>query len=70
MEIFEFSKEERETTINYQNGKWSVWSSIPDHIKKLIGNSNIKVESTSKNGTITSVGGEITEQEMYLFIRS
>lgn len=72
MEIFEFLPEERETTINYQSGKWSIYSSVPDHIKRLLAlhSDNIVVESISKDGAVTSVGGNIIEQEMYYFLRS
>lgn len=66
VEIFSFSKEEKETVLNfkYDEGVWNVWSSVPNHITRLLKlkGANIQVDSVSETGYITSVKGTLSKK--------
>ena len=66
--VFSYSREEKETTLNfkYDEGKWYIWTSVPTHITRLLklNNGDIKVDSVSDTGYITSVKGTLAKNQV------
>ena len=67
-EVYTYFKEEKETNLvfDYQDQVWRVWTSVPEHITKLlkIKNHNLKVDSVTETGTITSIKGTLQPKQI------
>lgn len=60
-----YSREEQETTLVFDNstGKWSVYSTIPKHIRKLANLTELFVIE-SENDRPIAVRGELNEKQV------
>lgn len=62
-EVFTYGREEKATNLvfDYQEQVWRVWTSVPEHITKLLKlkNHNLVVDSVSGTGTITAIRGTL-----------
>lgn len=62
-EVFTYGREEKATNLvfDYQEQVWRVWTSIPEHITKLLKlkKHNLVVDSVSETGTITAIRGTL-----------
>lgn len=58
-----YSREEQETTLVFDNstGEWSVYSSVPKHIRKLDKLCDLEIIE-SENGKPIAVKGKLTEK--------
>ncbi|MDU2489594.1 MAG: hypothetical protein E7D27_03235 [Clostridium celatum] len=67
-EVFTYAREEKETNLvfDYQEKVWRVWTSVPEHITKLLKlkNHNLEVDSVTETGTITSIKGTISSKQV------
>lgn len=67
-EIFIYSSEEKETNLNfdYKEGVWQVWTSVPNHITKLLKlkNHTFEVESVTETGRITAIKGTLSAKQI------
>lgn len=66
--IFTYSTEEKETHLNfnYENKVWEVWTSVPNHITRLLKlkNHNFEVDSVTETGTITAIKGALSFKQV------
>lgn len=60
-----YSKEEQETSLvfDYSTGIWSVYSTVPKHIRKLSNLTELNVIK-SEDGKPIAVKGELTEKQV------
>lgn len=62
-EVFTYMREEKETNLvfDYKEQVWRVWTSVPEHITKLLKlkNHNLIVDSVTESGTITAIKGTL-----------
>lgn len=67
-EVFTYAREEKETNLvfDYQEKVWRVWSSVPEHITKLLKlkNHNLEVDSVTETGAITSIKGTLSAKQV------
>ncbi|MDK0980682.1 hypothetical protein P5F73_14465 [Clostridium perfringens] len=67
-EVFTYSEDEKETILNfdYKNKVWNVWTSVPNHITKLLRlkNNNFIVDTVTNAGTITSIKGKLRANQI------
>ena len=67
-DVYTYSLEEKETilTFDYQEQVWTVWTSVPSHITKLLKlkDNNFKVESVTDTGRITSIRGILKPKQI------
>lgn len=60
-----YSREEQETTLVFDNstGEWSVYSTVPKHIRKLTELCELNVLE-SENGRPIAIKGKLTEKQI------
>ncbi|KZR60408.1 hypothetical protein [Pseudobacillus badius] len=60
-----YSREEQETTLVFESstGKWSVYSTVPKHIRKLTNLTELTVLE-SEDGRPIAVQGELNEKQV------
>lgn len=67
-EVYTYMREEKETNLvfDYQEQVWRVWTSVPEHITKLLKlkENNLKVDSVNENGTITAIKGTLKPKQI------
>ena len=67
-EIFTFSGEEKETTLNYSfiDKVWYFYTNVPSHITKLIRlkGSEYKILTVNSNGAVTSISGTLNSKQV------
>lgn len=67
-EVMVYPREEKETILSfdYQEQVWKVWTSVPEHITKLLKlkNNNLEVDSVTETGTITSIKGNLNPKQV------
>ena len=67
-EVFTFSGEEKETTLNYVyvDKLWYFYTNVPSHITKLIRlkGSEYKILTVNANGVVTSIEGKLSSKQV------
>ena len=67
-EVFTFSGEEKETTLNYSYADkiWYFYTNVPSHITKLIRlkGSEYKILTVNSNGAVTSISGTLSAKQI------
>lgn len=67
-EVFTYAREEKETNLvfDYKEKVWRVWTSVPEHITKLLKlkNHNLVVDSVTETGSITSIKGTLSAKQI------
>ena len=67
-EVFTFSGEEKETTLNYSYADklWYFYTNVPSHITKLIRlkGSEYKILTVNANGGVTSISGTLSGKQV------
>lgn len=67
-EVYTYPAEEKETILNYDysKGQWTVWTSVPSHITKLLklNSGEFEVDSVTDSGTITAIKGTIDKKQI------
>jgi hypothetical protein len=64
-----YAREEQETLYNYDviNDYWTVYSTYPPHIRKLIEYATIKYSETDEQGRAIAVTGYVDRNQIRLF---
>ncbi|MED3764709.1 hypothetical protein [Ureibacillus terrenus] len=64
-----YSRIEQETHYNYDpvTGFWSVYSTYPPHIKKILKNAKIADKETDEEGQVIAVTGFVDANQIRLF---
>lgn len=67
-EVFTYAREEKETSLvfDYQEKVWRVWTSVPEHITKLLKlkSHNLEVDTVTETGAITAIKGTLDPKQV------